>query len=127
MSERFCVLVCGGRDYRNTAMVRRVLDEIYQRFAKRGLRIVHGAARGADTLADNWVSVSIGQGKDVTCQSYPAEWDRHPVTAGTLRNARMLMLEKPDLCVAFPGGNGTADMVWRCMVKKIKVYEVPNK
>ena len=43
--------------------------------------------------------------------------------AGPVRNARMLV-EKPDLVIAFPGGPGTADMVRRARAAGVEVVEI---
>jgi hypothetical protein len=67
--------------------------------------VVQGGARGADALAGQWAQDRGGSQKRV-----PAEWIKHGRAADHIRNAAML-LEKPDLVIAFPGGAGTADMV----------------
>ena len=74
---------------------------------------------------------------------FNAEWDNvdrpcavtryHPdgkpydVLAGFVRNQRMIDEGKPDLCVAFPGGDGTADMVKRARAAGIEVLEINQK
>ena len=98
------VLVCGGRDFSDTAMVFAALDRIH---AKRGIScIIDGAARGADQLGSNWATKhGIA---NIRC---PADWNRYGKSAGFMRNRTMLVSERPDLVVAFPGGRGTAHMV----------------
>lgn len=94
------VLVCGGRDYADAARVAEVLS---------GLSIavlIHGAAKGADTLAARWAADHA-----VAVEPYPADWARHSRGAGMVRNRQMLTEGRPDLVVAFPGGKGTANMV----------------
>ncbi len=71
--------------------------------------LIHGGAPGADTLADIYA-------KDKGIPRWPFEvtgeqWRLLGKKAGPMRNARMLAEAKPDIVVAFPGGNGTADMV----------------
>lgn len=68
--------------------------------------LIHGAARGADTLAAEWAAA-----RGVTAEAYPANWDLHGRSAGPIRNRRMLRKGKPDVVIAFPGGAGTADMI----------------
>lgn len=119
MSEvsKLKVLVCGGRDYSRKAYLDATLDELH---ADRPFSIViHGAARGADTLAGEW-AVTRGVG----FRSYPAEWDKYGKSAGHIRNQRMLDAESPDLVVAFPGGRGTADMVARARLAGVPVMEI---
>lgn len=99
------VLVCGGREYDDAATVERVLDGINEATPIRA--IIHGNARGADTLAHQWALA-----RKIGGWACPANWSRDGRRAGPLRNQRMLG-HSPDLVVAFPGGNGTADMVKR--------------
>jgi len=97
------VLVCGGRDFNDANLVEETLNNIHEENTITNL--VHGGARGADTLAGDWAN---SRGIDVTyC---PAKWDLYGKSAGMIRNAYMLTLN-PDLVVAFPGGKGTANMV----------------
>jgi hypothetical protein len=51
------VLVCGGRDYDDRGRLYNVLDRL--NYLYRGfLCVIHGAARGADTLAAEWAEAS---------------------------------------------------------------------
>ena len=94
------VLVCGGREYSDWGQMRWVLGAI------RIDTVITGAARGADSVAGEWAT---DQGVDLV--TYPANWERDGKSAGFKRNQLMLDNAKPDLVVAFPGGNGTAHMV----------------
>lgn len=94
------VLVCGGRNYDNMGKVTEVLNEIQPWL------VIHGAARGADQLAQQWCDYNF-----VGFLQFPANWKKHGKAAGPKRNAKMLKYGKPDLVVAFPGGKGTANMV----------------
>ena len=100
------VLVTGGRDYNNAQLVGDVLWRLAVVYGR--LTIIHGNARGLDTLAAKWA--------EKMCQlvlAFPADWAKHGKAAGPIRNQQMLTEGKPDLVVAFPGGKGTADMVAR--------------
>ena len=118
------VLVCGGRtwgyarhdatDIRKRAalyergQVFEVLDRIDMVL---GIDVViHGDARGADRCAQSWADA---RGRPVAV--FPADWDRYGRRAGPLRNSLMLVEGRPELCVAFPGGAGTADMVGKAV------------
>jgi hypothetical protein len=109
------VLVTGGRDYKDIAQVNEVLTRVHKEHHIRLL--VHGCATGADTLAAIWASVRGIQ--PVGC---PALWDFYSKAAGSIRNAAMLWL-KPELVVAFPGGDGTANMVGQAKQAGIRVIE----
>lgn len=104
MSER--VLVCGGRHFADYEVVKEMLDFVHDSV---GVSVViHGGARGADSLADRWAYEN-----EVERIVYHADWEGKGKKAGPLRNERMLKQGKPDRLIAFPGGRGTADMLRR--------------
>ncbi len=107
------VLVTGGRHYKDRQSVFMALDSLHAH--KSIAAIINGAAPGADSLAIDW---AIARG--VTVISIPADWNKHGNAAGPIRNQRMI-LEMPDLVLAFPGGKGTRDMVARAKLAKIPV------
>lgn len=108
------VLVCGGRDYTDHAKVNRVLGKL-----KNVRFIIQGGADGADALAKIWAMDNGVQ--PVTCNALWAFYDR---PAGVIRNRMMIELCQIDLCIAFPGGKGTADMVRVCKKNGIKVRRI---
>ena len=99
------VLICGGRDYTDKARMREILKSYSMPVE---FRIIHGGARGADTLAAE-LAVELG----IPAKAYPADWRKHGKAAGPIRNQLMLDDGKPDIVMAFPGGKGTADMLRR--------------
>lgn len=117
LPDGFRLLVCGGRDYDDRAHVFHTLDRVN---AKRPIRaLIHGAARGADSLADEWAEARL-----LEIWRFPAKWGEEGRAAGHLRNQRMLDVGQPQGVVAFPGGAGTADMVRRATSAGIPVMEV---
>ena len=106
------VLVCGGRNYTNADQ----LDQVLSGIARISM-IIHGGARGADTLAGTWA-----QENGIAEVVVPAQWGLGR-GAGILRNGWMLQLE-PQLVVAFPGGRGTANMVMQARRAGLEVYDV---
>lgn len=70
--------------------------------------VIHGAAAGADRMADNW---AVNHGYPV--DPYPADWAKHGRKAGPIRNRKMLAESRPDIVLAFPlpDSKGTWDMV----------------
>lgn len=111
------VLVCGGRDYDDENSLKMVLDAAHS--ANQIVMLIHGAARGADTLAEQWAEAN-----GVTSNAYPADWKRDGKAAGPIRNQRMLDECKPHLVIAFPGGKGTADMISRSEAAGVPVVKV---
>ena len=111
------ILVCGGRDYTDQANVDKVLfDETGLRDQYKSGTIIHGNARGADSLAASW-----GYRMGWKVEAYPADWKTHGRKAGPIRNKQMLEEGKPDLVIAFPGGKGTADMIRQAEAKSIRI------
>ena len=111
------ILVCGGRKYNNDWAwnhVISVLSEIHH--ATPISAIIQGDASGADFLAKCWAGMYR-----VKCITVPALWEEHGKSAGPIRNKRMLTEFKPDLVIAFPGGQGTADMVRQAKEHGVKV------
>jgi len=114
----FTILVCGGRDYENRDRVYRTLDELAKQHPE-GIRLVHGSAPGADSLAAHWATFNR-----VPATAVPADWKKYGRAAGPIRNSQMLEMSSPDLCVAFAGGTGTADMVTKCRKAGVEVMEI---
>jgi len=111
------ILVCGGRTYNNKDKVNEVLSSIHKE--KPITVLIHGAAKGADTLAGYWAREN-----NIKEKQYPALWNTHGKAAGIMRNQKMLDDNKVDLVIAFPGGKGTADMVERAKKANIEVREI---
>lgn len=99
------------------------------------LIITHGAARGVDTAASDWVGIGPHRGRIVVNDPHPADWEgdcqsicnhgprrlrRDGVSicqaAGMYRNQRMVDL-KPNYAVAFPlkGPRSLSKGTWGCI------------
>lgn len=102
--SRVRALVCGSRHWTDAALIYDVLD------AKCPDVVIHGDARGADTIAGRWARER--RAEEIR---FPADWKTHPKGAGPIRNRRMLREGKPDIVYAFSddlaASKGTANMV----------------
>lgn len=98
------VLVTGGREFADRALVEATPDKVLAKYGD-SLVIVTGSAPGADTLAEEWA-----KSRGVPYMGFPARWKRHGNYAGPERNKRMRDEARPDACIAFEGGTGTAGM-----------------
>ena len=91
--------VAGGRDFDDEAMIRRVLRSYA---LGDDWKLVTGAARGADLLAENqwrlWAQPYLG---------IPADWKKYGKSAGFQRNRYIAYNVSPQKLIAFPGGKGT--------------------
>lgn len=97
----FKVLIAGGRHYAN---FKRVLEEVESLPQKPDL-IIHGGATGADTLAQ-----LVANQLSIVTMVFPADWPRYGKSAGPMRN-KLMIDQRPDLLLAFPGGRGTEDII----------------
>ena len=110
------VLVCGGRDYEDQAALNAALNAFHSQTLK--IRVLlEGGCRGADLLAENWAHQ-----KGIHTARMMALWGIYQNGAGPMRNRAMLLL-KPVYCIAFPGNNGTADMIKVSRDAGIPVWE----
>ena len=114
------VLACGGRTYNNKEKIYEVLSSIHKETQMSVL--IHGAAKGADTLAGCWAREN-----NIKEKQCPALWNTHGKAAGSIRNQQMLDSNTVELVVAFPGGKGTSDMVSRAKKSGIEVKEIQNE
>jgi len=133
------VLVTGGRNFARLDIAKDepglspeeeekllfdTLDGIHQVTFIKALR--HGGANGADAAASRWVANS-GAGVLATVLTiYKAQWKAYGKAAGHMRNTEMLEDGETDIVVAFPGGNGTADMVRKAKAAGVSVLEVSS-
>lgn len=110
--NEFRILVCGGRNYSDATLLIATLDNIVANIKlmneNQSVRLIHGAARGADSLA----------------AAYPAKWDLYGRSAGFIRNTQMLEEGQPHLVVAFPGGVGTEMMIRIARKANVTIKEV---
>lgn len=109
MPDTFRILVTGSREFEDYTTVCEALGTVLARRVAAGdtrpVVVVHGGARGADTLAER---AARAFGMDV--ERHPADWNAYGKQAGYIRNAEMVSLGA-SLCLAFykqgAGNRGT--------------------
>lgn len=109
MTGTLRVLVTGSREFSDYATVCHEIGGVLKRQIADGDRrrvvVVHGGARGADTLAER-----AARAFGMTAEPHPADWDAFGKGAGFRRNTEMVSLGA-DLCIAFykqgAGNKGT--------------------
>jgi hypothetical protein len=112
------IIITGGRNYPHLDLVGQLLSSIYE--IRKIKTVVHGACpSGADLGAHLWA----GSVRDVEEEPHPAKWNTQGKGAGMVRNGEMAKLGA-DLCIAFPGGNGTADMVDQALAANIPILDL---
>lgn len=103
------VLVCGDRNWTNR-------ERIYERLAHLpgGSIVIHGAARGADSIAGD-VAGELGY----EVERYPAQWDVYGRAAGPIRNMEMLD-RKPELVIAFHNNISNSRGTAHCLKEAVR-------
>jgi hypothetical protein len=99
------VLCCGDRNWTDFDKIMSVLSLLPPESV-----IIHGAARGADTLCGK-AGFLLGY----QVEAYPADWKQYGKRAGPVRNREMFAKSHPDFYLAFhsslASSKGTKDMV----------------
>lgn len=118
------VLVTGGRDYLDVERVCATLDDLHAE-SPVGL-LIHGGARGADTLAAQWAT-----GRGIHTAEVKALWGVRGSKAGPLRNVAMVKMAAflasggaSVVVVAFRGGAGTNHCKQTARAHGLTVLEV---
>lgn len=119
IKDEMRILVCGGRDYNDYIMLDKVLTLLSDEIEI--TEIIHGAATGADSMAGYWARLH-----NITETPVPADWTGLHCAAGRIRNKKMLDMN-PDAVIAFPGGNGTKNMVSISKKAGVPVWKIPVK
>ena len=120
------VFVTGGRDGADKRLIWHALDEITDSMYEPEIHVHHGTARGTDRIAGAWARA---RGK--VEHPHPADWERYPRAGGVVRNGQMASLAENlrteghnVIVVAFPGGNGTANMIRAARQRRLPVITV---
>lgn len=121
------IQITGSRDFTSQEIVHdAIVDRMVFPFREgEPVTVVHGGAKGADSLAGeamrdySWVTVEV----------HPADWDRYGKSAGYRRNAEMIALN-PDVVLAFKklgsgnkGTQHTIDIANKAGVPVIEYWE----
>lgn len=138
MSRGIKLIIAGDRNFNDYVTFTDRLEQVIKKNKWNVSEVVHGAAKGADSLADKWA-----KDNDVDITEKPAEWDnlkqegaiikerKNPWTkkmekyncrAGHYRNT--MMAEYGDALVAFQlSGNtpGTQDMIKKAQERGLPV------
>lgn len=113
----------GTRTNYDIDLMTRALEQIGVNLRAQGaqtITLVHGAARGADTLAAN-----IGAQLGYIIEAHPANWSTYGKRAGTIRNQHMVNLGA-DVVLGFPIGEsrGTRHCMRTAQLAHIPVINV---
>lgn len=116
----FKILMCGDRNWTAPYPIKLALKRHTAGKSKKDILVIHGGARGADSIAGE-----EAKAMGLAVQVFPAQWDTYGRAAGPIRNTQMLN-ERPDLVLAFHNdllaSRGTKDMCRRAVRAGVKVW-----
>ncbi|KQN63869.1 MULTISPECIES: DUF2493 domain-containing protein [Rahnella] len=113
------VLICAGRFYADIHTVERVL-ELYAH--SQHIRVlIHGGHQSLGAMIERWA-----RDADVHVVRYPANWALHGKYAEIRRNLFMIEDSRPDIILAFSGGEDTAECIKLARQAGIKVMEMDD-
>lgn len=116
------ILVTGSREWDDWGALSRVFTEIARQTFQLDVTLVHGGARGADTMAAKAARMLGWQ-----VEEHPADWDKHGKGAGHIRNQEMVDAGA-EFAVAFlkigAANRGTKDCIGRAAAAGIPVRRI---
>jgi len=108
------LIISGSRNFTNFTYFVEQIENIIVKNNLNVIEIIHGCARGTDTLAERY-----GIEKSIPIVHYPADWLKYGKSAGPMRNK--IMCYYGDFLIAFySGGRGT-----RNAIENIKLLNKP--
>jgi hypothetical protein len=111
------VIIAGGRNYRLTQVDYAVLDELKDELPI--TEVVTGGSAGADMDAEMWA-----RERKLPVRVFHARWKELGRAAGPHRNSLMVeyvATQLPAALLAFPGGDGTADVIGKARAFGLRV------
>lgn len=116
------ILVAGSRTFDDFSLLEKTLNRFTKKVNKKDLIVMHGGAKGADSLASRWCDKNF-----VTYKIYRPDYSKYPPKrAPLMRNQEMVNEENIDLVIAFWDGvsRGTQDLIDRAEAKGLKVIVI---
>ncbi|WFE75215.1 DUF2493 domain-containing protein [Roseinatronobacter sp. S2] len=114
------LIIAGGRHLDDVALIRRALARAH---AIRPITVlIHGGNGALGITAEDWA-----REMRLHVVRYPANWRELGKRAEAIRNAFMLEDSRPDMLLALPGGNDTADLVTGAFGARVPVIEAEGR
>lgn len=115
--SRVKVIICGGRSHKLSMADHMLLDDLND-----GLtftKVLSGGCSGVDQAAEEWAKE-----RNIPIEQFIPDWVAEGKKAGPLRNEEMA--KQADMCICFPGGRGTRDMMDRAIQHQLLLVIVPG-
>jgi hypothetical protein len=113
------IIVNGGRNYSDLTLVEPELTKLH-RYTPIDV-VIHGCSGAHAGAVEHWA-----RSRGIPIVRYPPNWERFGHRSEMLRNMFMIKDSRPDLLVAFPGGENTADLIQRAVNTGIAVLKIPQ-
>ncbi len=98
------LIIAGGRHFDDVALIRAALARAH---AIRPITVlIHGGSGALGITSEDWA-----REMRLHVVRYPANWREFGKRAEAIRNAFMIEDSRPDMVLALPGGNDTADLI----------------
>jgi hypothetical protein len=110
------IIIAGTRNFNDKHLLFCQMDWLVTKLTLQYFSVVSGTAEGADKLGEEWA-----EERNVACERFPPDWNKHGKAAGPIRNAQMA--DVADICVVFWDGKskGTKNMIETALSKGLMV------
>lgn len=100
------LLITGSRTWPNQPAIPTAILQLWLGWGKPPLTLVHGGARGVDTMAGDAIDTQAAHNPELfKVEVHPALWDIHGRAAGHIRNAEMVALGADHLLAFIHNGS----------------------
>lgn len=111
------LIIAGSRTIKKYFLIESFVNQIIEENNFKITEVVSGACKGPDLLGENW-AVKNG----VPIKRFPANWESYGLSAGPIRNCKMV--EYADILIAFWDGksHGTKHIIEYAIEKNLQVF-----
>lgn len=118
--EPITVVITGSRNYNNYQQFTRLLTVALEGVNVK--EVLQGGCRGTDYMAQRYCAEN-----KITCVTHRAEWNKHGMIAGPMRNEQMAKIAHATIAFIGRNSKGTRDMISRAEKhrhEKIMVFSI---
>lgn len=113
------VIVAGSRHFNNKNFIWDIIDNSPFPITE----LVHGCAKGVDTIAGEWALHN-----KISVKEFPANWEKYGKGAGPVRNMEMAKYADALIAIIFENSRGTMNMIQTALKLGLHVFVInPDK